>query len=44
MQEELEQVSLQEVLNIYNEVSSMVKSLEDKEKELLESEENDRKD
>lgn len=40
MQEEFDKVSLNEVLDIYDEVSSMVKSLEDKEKELAESENN----
>ncbi len=42
MQEELDKVSLDEVLEIYNEISSMCKSLEDKDKELSESENNDK--
>ena len=41
MQEEFDKVSLDEVLEIYETVSGMVKSLEDKEKELAESENND---
>ena len=40
-QEKYDKVSLSEVLDIYNEVSSMIKSLEDREKELAESESND---
>ena len=42
MQEELDKVSLDEVLDIYKEISSMYKSLEDKEKEIAESENNDK--
>ncbi len=42
MQEKLDGVSLKEVLDIYNEICSMLKSLEDKEKELTESENNDK--
>ena len=42
MQEELDKVSLDEVLDIYKEISAMYKSLEDKEKEIAESEENDK--
>lgn len=40
MQEELDSISLSEVISIYNEVSSMVKSLEEKENALLESDNN----
>lgn len=39
MQEELDKVSLEEVIEIYNSVSAMLKSLQDKEKEAQESEE-----
>ena len=39
-QELFDKVPLDEVLDIYNETSSMIKSLEDREKELAESEEN----
>lgn len=42
MQEKLDGVSLKEVLDIYNEICSMIKSLEDKEKELMESDNNDK--
>ena len=42
MQEELDKVSLAEVLNVYKEISSMLKSLEDKEKEIAESDNNDK--
>ena len=42
MQEKLEGVSLSEVLDIYDELCSMVKSLEDKENELTESENSDK--
>ena len=42
MQEKLDGVSLKEVLDIYNEICSIIKSLEDKEKELMESENNDK--
>ena len=42
MQEKLDGIALDEVLDVYNEVSSMVKSLEDREKELAESENNDK--
>ena len=42
MQEKLESVSLSEVLDIYSELCSMVKSLEDKENELAESENSDK--
>lgn len=41
MQEKLDSISLKEVLDIYNEICSMIKSLEDREKELAESESND---
>ena len=37
MQEELDTVSLSDVIGIYKEISSMVKSLEDKEKAIEES-------
>lgn len=40
MQENLDTVSLSELISIYNEISSMVKSLEEKENALLESEKN----
>ncbi len=39
MQEELDKVSLEEVIEIYNSVSAMLKSLQDKEKATQESEE-----
>ena len=42
MQEKLDGIDIGEVLDIYNELCSMIKSLEDKEKELLESENNDK--
>ncbi len=38
MTEKLDNIPLDEVLEIYNEISSMLKSLEDKKKELTESE------
>ena len=41
MQDKLDQVALSEVLDIYKEISSMIKSLEDKEKQIAESEKND---
>ena len=41
MQEGLDKISLKEVLDIYNMISSMIKSLEDKEKQITESENND---
>ena len=40
MQENLDTISLSELISVYNEISSMVKSLEEKEKALLESEQN----
>ena len=40
MIEKLDQISLNEVISIYNEVSTMVKSLQDKEK-AAESDNND---
>ena len=40
MQESLDTISLSEVISIYNEITSMVKSLEEKEKAILESEQN----
>ncbi len=40
MQENLDTISLSEVISIYNEITSMVKSLEEKEKAILESEQN----
>ena len=40
-QELFDKVSLNEIIDIYNETSSMIKSLEDREKELAESEKND---
>ena len=42
MNEQLDKVSLSEVLEIYTTVSSMVKSLEDKEKEVVESDKSDK--
>ena len=42
MNEQLDKVSLSEVLEIYTTVSSMVKSLEDKEKEVAESDKSDK--
>jgi hypothetical protein len=41
MEDKLNQVALSEVLNIYKEISSMLKSLEDREKQIAESENND---
>ena len=41
MEEELEKVSLEEVIDIYNSITSMLKSLQEKEKAILESENND---
>lgn len=41
MQDKLDQIALSEVLDIYKEISSMIKSLEDKEKQIAESENND---
>lgn len=41
MQDELNNIPLSEVLDIYKEISSMLKSLEDKEKQITESENND---
>ena len=38
--EMFDKLSLEEVLEFYNETSSMIKSLEDREKELVESENN----
>ena len=40
-QEKYDKITLSEVLDVYSEVSSMIKSLEDREKELTESENND---
>lgn len=40
-QEMYDKIPLGEVLDVYNEVSSMIKSLEDREKELAESDNND---
>ena len=39
--EMFDKVSLKEIIDIYNETSSMIKSLEDREKEIAESENND---
>lgn len=39
-QEMYDKIPLGEVLDVYNEVSSMIKSLEDREKELAESDNN----
>jgi hypothetical protein len=41
MTDKLDQIALSEVLDIYKEISSMLKSLEDKEKQIAESEKND---
>ena len=41
MTDKLDQIALSEVLDIYKEISSMLKSLEDKEKQIAESENND---
>ena len=41
MQDKLDQIALSEVLDIYKEISSMLKSLEDREKQIAESEKND---
>jgi hypothetical protein len=41
MQDKLDQVALSEILDIYKEISSMLKSLEDREKQIAESEKND---
>ncbi len=41
MQDKLDQIALSEVLNIYKEISSMLKSLEEREKQIAESEKND---
>lgn len=41
MEDKLNQVALSEVLNIYKEISMMLKSLEDREKQIAESEKND---
>ena len=38
MSTELDQISLTEVIDVYNEISSELKALEDKEKAILESE------
>ena len=40
-QELFDRIPLKEIIDIYNETSSMIKSLEDREKELAESENND---
>ena len=41
MQDKLDKIALSEVLNIYKEISSMLKSLEEREKQIAESEKND---
>jgi hypothetical protein len=41
MQDKLNQIALSEVLDIYKEITSMLKSLEDREKQIAESEKND---
>ncbi len=41
MQDELNNIALQEVLDVYKEINSMLKSLTDKEKQIAESENND---
>ncbi len=41
MEEELEKVSLEEVVEIYNSITAMLKSLQEKEKAILESEKDD---
>ena len=42
MEEKLDGVALSEVLDIYNELTSMIKSLEEREKALTESEDSDK--
>ena len=41
MQEKLDSVALKEILDIYNELCSMIKSLEDRDPELTDGENND---
>lgn len=41
MQDKLNQIALSEILDVYKEISSMLKSLEDREKQIAESEKND---
>ncbi len=41
MEDKLNEVALKEVLDIYKEITSMIKSLEDREKQIMESEKND---
>ncbi len=38
MQDELNKIPLSEILDVYKEISSMLKSLEDREKQIAESE------
>ena len=40
MQEKLDTVSLSEVINIYNEISNMIKTLEERENSFMESDDN----
>ncbi len=40
MQEKLDTVSLSEVINIYNEISNMIKTLEERENSFMESDNN----
>ncbi len=40
MQDKLDQIALSDVIEIYKEISSMVKALEEKEKQAMESEKN----
>ena len=42
MSEQLDKVALEEVLDIYTTIGSMIKSLEDKEKEVVESDKSDK--
>ena len=41
MEDKLNQIPLKEVLDVYKEITSMIKSLEDREKQIMESEKND---
>lgn len=41
MEDKLNQIPLSEVLDIYKEITSMIKSLNDREKQIVESEKND---
>lgn len=41
MEDKLNQIPLSEVLDIYKEITTMIKSLNDREKQIVESETND---